>query len=397
MEESLAVQETLAYFGQLGALVEQRWAASGRSAAHLAEVATGALCEVPVPDSISPSSVLDLLVDGSALPKQLPPSDRFGQPPVVMYKAENFEIQALVWMEGTTSVHQHGFDGAFRVLCGSSLHVPYGFSCGDTLAEGHLIVGDLTMGEPEILWPGDVRPIISGGDFIHALFHLERPSVTIVVRNNSSNLPYPQYSYRLPGVGFDELDTDNRLLMRLRGLGALHLVDPEMATEAAIDVVKSQDLWQAFRLCDYWAYNFGSGPELAALTEILGSRAAPLAQVMDPMYAEELRVARLLSRRGMMREARHRLFLALIVNLPNRAAIHTAVEQLFPDQDGDRVVLEWVSELASPKFRGVSGLNLGADELELLQKRLLEGETDGALDLVSSLWRPPLLVEKLFA
>jgi hypothetical protein len=166
---------------------------------------------------------------------------------------------------------------------------------------------------------------------------------------------------------------------------------------AGAEVVKSEDLWAAFRVCDYWAYNFGQGPELEALTEILCSRAAPLAEIIDPMYAEEQRRARLLARRGMLLEAHHRLFLALIVNLPDRASIHTALDQLFPDRDADEVVMEWVEELASPKFRGISGLSLGTDDLETLRDRLHRGDTNRALEEVASRWKPPLLIEKLLA
>ena len=389
--------DTLAYFDQLGTMVDQRWAARGRSPDCLAEVATASLLEVPVPEGVTTSSILGRLVDGADLPKQLRASDPFGQPPVVMYKAGELEIQALVWMDGTTAIHQHGFDGAFRVLSGSSLHVPYGFSPGEVLADGHLVIGDLSMGEPEILRPGDVRPIVAGGEFIHALFHLERPSVTIVVRNRSSGLPFPQYSYRLPGLGFNELDVDDRLLMRLRGLRALHQIDADLAGEAALEVVRSQDLWQAFRLCDYWAQNIGDGPVFTALVQALGDRALPLSEIMGPVYSEDQRRWRLLARRSMLHESRHRMFLALVVNLPDRASIHAAVAQLFPERDPDQVVLEWVQELAGPEFRGVSGLRLGPDDLALMQAQLLEGQPGGALDAIALRWKPPLMIEKLFA
>jgi hypothetical protein len=389
--------QPLAYFEQLGRLVEQRWTARGRHAQQLAEVATDALREVPVPDELTPTSVLGLLAVGSDLPRQRKSSDQFGQPPAVMFKSDDLEVQAITWMEGTTSIHQHGFDGAFRVLWGSSLHVRYSFATGETLSDGHLLAGQLTMEGPEILWTGDVRPIVGGFDFIHALFHLERPSVTIVVRNKSSDLGYPQYDYRLPGLGVDALYPDDRLLIRLRGLHSLHRLDRHAALDVALDVVGSQDLWTAFRVCDDWAYTWGGSTELDALVELLARRHGALAPLLEPMYSEEVRRGRLLTRRGMLRESRHRLFMALIVNLPDRSSIHTALNQLFPGEDADELVLGWVRELASPEFRGISGLSLGADDLDLLQRQLLEGGTDDALDVIASRWKPPALLEKLFA
>ena len=389
--------EALDYFRQLGDVVDQRWTAQGRRASQLAETATAALRDLPTPDGLTPQVVLNLLTAGADLPKQRASSDVFGQPPVVMYRSENFEIQAITWMEGTTSTHQHGFDGAFRVVWGSSLHVGYAFDQQESMAEGHLVTGQLTMIEPEILWPGDVRPIVAGPDFIHALFHLERPSMTIVVRNGSSGLPFPQYDYRPPGLGFDVLEKDDRFQMRMRGMHTLYRLDPVGAAAAARDLTKSEDLWTAFRVCDEWAFAYGESADLSNLIEVLAGRAGVFEELLPPMYAEQVRRGRLLARRGLLRESRHRLFLALIVNLPDRASIHRAMEQLFPGQDPSKLIVDLVEELASPEYRGISGLSLGADELAMLTSQLHEGGTGEALDAVAAQWKPPSLLETLFS
>jgi hypothetical protein len=391
------VADSTTYFERLGDLVDQRWTTKGRGSEQLAEVATEALLEVPVPDDLTPSSILGWLAVGTSLPKQRSSSDQFGQPPAVMYKKKDLEIQALTWMDGTTAIHQHGFDGAFRVLAGSSLHVEHTFQQSQTLADGHLVTGTLGAGDPEILWPGDVRPIVAGSEFIHALFHLERPSVTIVVRNHSSDLPFPQYTYRLPGLGLDDFHTDDRLVMRLRGLHSLQRLDRTEAARVAREIVRSQDLWSAFKVCDYWAYNCGDGPAFQTLVDELADRACPMADLVRPMFAEEMRRGRILARRGMLTEQSHRLFLALIVNLPDRRSIHTAISQLYPDDDPDLVILRWVEELASPSYRGMSGLTLGVEQMEVLQTKLLDGGVDDALGEVASRWNPPSLLEKLFA
>jgi hypothetical protein len=118
---------------------------------------------------------------------------RKGQPPAVLYRNADLEIQALTWMQGTTAIHQHGFDG-----------------------------------------------VLSGTGFIHALFHLERPSVTIVVRNQSTVASFPQYTYRLPGVGLNDFHTDDRLLLRLCGLHSLHRTDPAEAWKTSLEAIVSQ-------------------------------------------------------------------------------------------------------------------------------------------------------------
>jgi len=389
--------EVLDYFRQLGDLVDQRWTAQGRQGPQLVGTATAALTDLPTPGALNPQVVLNLLTAGADLPKQRASSDVFGQPPTVMYRSENFEIQAITWMEGTTSTHQHGFDGAFRVVWGSSLHIGYTFDQQESMAEGHLVTGQLAMIEPEILWPGDVRPIVAGPDFIHTLFHLERPSMTIVVRNGSSGLPFPQYDYRPPGLGFDVLEKDDRFQMRMRGMHTLHRLDPVGAAAAARDLTKSEDLWTAFRVCDEWALAYGESADLSNLIELLAGRAGVFEELLPPMYAEQVRRGRLLARRGLLRESRHRLFMALIVNLPDRASIHRAMAQLFPGQDPSQLIVDLVEELASPEYRGISGLSLGADELAMLTSQLHEGGTGEALGAVAAQWKPPSLLEALFS
>jgi hypothetical protein len=388
--------DTLTYFEQLGHLVDQRWTAQGRRADALAQIAVHALSELPVPDVLTPASVLGALAGGTGLPKQRKSSDPFGQPPAMMFRADDLEVQAITWMEGTTSIHQHGFDGAFRVTCGSSLHVRHSFTCEESVADAHLLAGRLELGEPEILGPGDVRPIVAGPDFIHALFHLERPSMTIVVRNDSSGLPFPQYDYRIPGLGVDALYPDDRLRMRIRGLHSLRQIDPEAALRVALEVARSQDLWTSFRVCDEWARAFGGGDHLDAMVDTVGRRHPSLAQLLGPVYLEEVRRGRLLARRGMLRESRHRLFLALIVNLSGRDSIQAAIAQAFPGEDPDTLLLQWVHELASSEYRGISGLSLGSDDLALLEQHLLGGSIDDAMDLVDERWKPPPLLENLF-
>ena len=390
------MDDVLDYFRRLGDQVDQSWSAQGRRTQQLAEIAATSLRDIPVPECLTPEVILGLLAEGAALPKQRESSDQFGQPPAVMYRSSDFEIQAITWMAGTTSTHQHGFDGAFRVASGSSLHVRYSFEQHETWADGHLVTGDLSMIDQEILWTGDVRPIYSGPEFIHALFHLESPSMTIVVRNGSSRLPFPQYDYRLPGLGFDALDKDDPFRMRMRGLHSLYRLDADRGTNLARDIVSTQDLWTAFRVCDEWALAYGETTELLGLVEVLARRAEVFGELLPPMYMEELRRRRLLLRRGMLRQSRHRMFMALVVNLPDRTSIYRSLEELFPDENPSRVIGDLITELASPEYRGISGLNIGAEELATLNSQLDKGLADDALSAVAARWNPPSVLESFF-
>ena len=160
------------------------------------------------PPEASSHGVLRLLSSISSLVRQEPLG--FGEPPITLFRSRDFAISALVWLDGSTAVHQHGFSGAFRLLEGSSIHVEYNFSVAETITR-RLLLGDLQPQGAELLQRGDVRQITAGSDFIHALFHLDRPSVTVVVRTNSESLGVPRFGYFAPGLAYDPFFKDDGL------------------------------------------------------------------------------------------------------------------------------------------------------------------------------------------
>jgi hypothetical protein len=386
-----AALEGRRYFDELGNLVDSRWTAAGRRAGDLAVIAGRALEELPVPDALDVFTVLDLLARDDGLPKQRKVSDQFGQPPTVMFSSAGLEVHVLTWIDGTTSIHQHGFDGAFRVLQGSSLHAEYSFHQSDQLADGHLLVGDLTMLRSEVLTSGAVRPIPAGPEFIHSLFHLERPSVTIVVRNGWSDLPFPQYDYRHPGLGIDILEKDERLGMRMRGLSAMEHLDPGAGLRVALDIVGTEDLWTAFRVTEFWFRVISDTAGLDELSVVLARRDATLADYVDPMFGEQRRQMRLLRRRGLLEEQRHRLLVAVLVNLPDADSVAAAMAELFPGRVPSDVTHEIVEELSSAKYRGLSGMHLTPDNLEAVRTALRQNRFGDALAMLGDQWHPASL------
>jgi hypothetical protein len=386
-----AALEGRRYFEQLGHLVDSRWTAAGRRAGDLATIAGAALEELPVPDTLDVFAVLDLLARDDGLPKQRKVSDQFGQPPTVMFSSAGLEVHALTWIDGTTSIHQHGFDGAFRVLQGSSLHTEYAFDQSDQLADGHLVVGDLAMLRSEVLTAGAVRPIPAGPGFIHSLFHLERPSVTIVVRNGWSDLPFPQYDYRHPGLGIDILEKDERLGMRMRGLSAMEHLDPGAGLRVALDIVVTEDLWTAFRVTEFWFRAISDTTGFDELAEVLARRNATLADYVDPMFGEQRRQMRLLRRRGLLEEQRHRLLLAVLVNVPDADSVFAALAALFPGRVPSEVTNEIVEELSSAQYRGLSGMHLTPETREAVRIALRQHRFGDALSMLGDQWHPSSL------
>jgi hypothetical protein len=321
-------------------------------------MAASTLGDVERPGDLDVFAILEHIAGGNPLPPQTPLSDPFGEPPVVLYRDGELVVQALTWMEGSTSIHQHAFAGAFLVLQGSSLHVEYSFAPHQELADGHLALGDLQLGTIEVLSKGDVRPIVAGRGFIHALFHLERPSVTIVVRNRSSDLPYPQYGFRRPGIAHDVIDltTDAHRGKQLQGLDAWYRLDHDAAHRAAVELVRHADLWTSYVVTDHhWRTGNRGFPDML---DALERRSADLAPFLRPAFDETDRQTKILSRRALLDQPNHRLLLALLANLPDRASITAAVEDIHPGADPGRLLADWAAELATAPYRSASGLHI---------------------------------------
>jgi hypothetical protein len=370
------------YVSELAAATVSSLQDHGGRLLALPDAATEALRNVARPQ-LSAQEILSYfaVAPSDLLPPQSDLSDKFGQPPAVLFANGDFFIQALTWMEGTTAIHQHGFCGAFMVAEGQSLHVTYRFDEAETLTR-KLRIGDLTMGSPEILNPGDVRIIEPGSSFIHALFHLVRPSVTIVIRNYKSDVGTTQYNYRRPGLACAPRDMDVLRQRRLQAMTALHALEPEKTFDVARELISAEDAWGAFQVADHCFSLWGWNQQFTPVLEVLGGRHPRLAAIAYPMYEEQWRVDAVLKRRTLLHERHQRTFLALLANLPDRTAIETVVGQLEPGRPIDEVLMEWIEELASPKLRGISGLTLNEDELARLRSQL---ESDSMTDSLGAL------------
>ena len=372
------------YVSRLAASTGAIWGESGRRATGFPEAASRALREVEPPD-FDTADLLTFFATEAAerLPTQSGLGDQFGQPPVVLYQGADFFIQGLTWMEGTTAIHQHGFSGAFRVVDGQSLHVGYRFDAAEHLAD-ELAVGDLRMRNPEILNVGDVRAIEPGPAFIHALFHLARPSLTIVVRNYSSEVGTPQFNYRRPGLAFTPRDGDVLRQRRLQAIGALSALDPDTGVGAARSLVASEDAWGAFQVADHCFGLWGWNERFFPVLEAVGRQHAVLAEPLSATFQELWRSDTVLRRRTLLHERHQRTFLALLANLPSRTAIESVLGQLAPGRDSDEVLMEWIEELASPELRGVSGLSLSEDDRVALRAQLRGDSLTESLSSVSA-------------
>ena len=334
------------FFESLGRHIDRLWRARDYDERVFAEVAAEALARRPPHNDVSSDEIPRWVLGADRLPPQGNLDSAFGEPPVRVFVGPRFYIEALFWMDGTTSIHQHHFSGAFTLLDGTSIHCRYSFREEERVST-RLLCGELRLSGAEFLRPGDVRAIRSGNGFIHSVFHLDRPSVSIVVRTFTDGDSGPQYMYLPPGVALDPTYREDLLDRRLQTLALLDAMDHPMAEARAVDLVRAADPLTAFLVLHQASGRDESEGRLAAYATALAECHGRFADRFLAAIAEFRRTRRINQLRKTVRPSEHRFLLALYLNLPSREDFFQFVGERYVERDPAAAIARWESELAA--------------------------------------------------
>ena len=356
-------------FDQLGNIVRDEWRQAEFDSRKLPDIACRALDRSRLADCVTPDQIVDWVAETPVLPPQGDLASTFGQPPLVVYRDPRFFIEVLFWTTGTTAIHQHGFAGAFTVLAGSSVQTEYRFEVHDRV-NAHMLLGDLTLEQSSVLRRGDIQPIHPGDRLIHAVFHLETPSVTVVVRSHSDQESGVQYQYLRPHLAIDPFFTDPAMTRRLQILTLLDSLKSSRYGEIAGRILTRADCLETFEVLRRARRHCGShGATFARLTDAArarhGSRIDRLLTVIGEAEREEI----LISRRDRILDRDHRFLLALLINLSDRDAILSMIGQEYETTDPGALALQWLSDLSVEHVLGIEIDDLNA----LLLPHLMAG------------------------
>lgn len=331
-----------AFFTNLGRTVLESWKRENFALAKFPAIAQAALDERPPVAHVDLPAFLRefLLNDEQAFQTR----SGFGQPELVVYHHARFYIQVLFWLDGTTDIHQHEFSGAFHVLAGSSIHAHFELAQAREITS-HFRLGDLRLQKIELLETGRTVPIISGPAGIHSLFHLDTPSVTVVVRTHNDPGSGPQFNYLLPHVAFDPLASDALTARREQILDALAQIEDPDYSQLVLDMLSDSDFERGFgvlRDCHDHLRSLGEWETaLAVFQDKHGALAAGVAVTLEEIERRNV----IIGLRSTITEPEHRFFLALLLNVPTRADLLTLVAQRFPEEAPVETVVRWAEEL----------------------------------------------------
>jgi len=379
-------------FKDLGALVEGRWRDKNYDENLFPGIAARALQEADLPARVDPWEIIRWVHTTTDLPRQMDPQGKFGNPPITLFAGPRFYVDVYYWVDGTTSIHQHAFSGAFQVLLGSSVHSNYAFKKKREINR-QFLTGDISLKDVALLAKGDIRQIHAGSRFIHSLFHLERPSATVVIRTNNAPEAAVQYDYLKPHIAIDPFFDEPCMTRKVQTVSLLLSTQHAEADQMICGLLDMADFHTTFAVLNT-ALKFLGRDELEELFQVSKSvdrfqamldhargRHDALADLLPAVFDEKLRQADIVKRRGMIEGADHRFFLALLLNVPERTRVLELVKQRFPDEEPVEVVIGWVRELSKIKIFGSAEPNvLGIKSIDDTYLEVLAGLLRGLPD-----------------
>lgn len=378
-------------FQELGELIERRWRKENYSEQLFPELAAQALTESNLPAQVDPWEIIRWVQGATALPDQKDAEGRFGDPPITLFAGPRFYVDVYFWLDGTTSIHQHAFTGAFQVLLGSSIHSRYSFNEKQTLSE-HFSIGELKLEEVQLLQKNDVRLIQPGRNFIHSLFHLDRPSATITVRTEHTPSAALQWDYRKPYFATNPFFRNQVMAKKLQTIGLLLGMKHKDADAMIGDLICSSDFHTAYfaleaffhavknsQMDSLFGLSTGDDRFNAMLERARGAHGG-LVDLISAVFDEQVRQQNIVMRRGSITSEEHRFFLALLLNVPSREKILELVKQRYPETDPVEKILDWVEELSQtrvlgskePNALGIEGFD---DDYVFVLEQLLRGKS----------------------
>lgn len=343
------------YFSKLGRDVYERWQEADFSLDAFPGIASKTLRERPPSKHVDADSLIRDFLLNDWQPFQT--TSGFGQPELIVHDNPKFYIQVLFWLDGTTDIHQHGFSGAFHVMSGSSIHSVHRFD-DEKPVTPHLSIGNLIPVETRLLETGTTHPILSGRGCIHALFHLETPSVTVVVRTHSDPAAQPQFTYLPPHVAVDPLHHDALTIRRKQLLDLLEQVGDDSYPELVLEMIRALDLERGFFVLQNCITHLRNLGAWELVWKAFVKKHGPVANRIGPTLDEIIRRDGLVAMRNSIEDVEHRFFLALLLNVPERKQLLSLIGERFPGNPL-KTIARWAAELIHTTETGTWLLDAG--------------------------------------
>lgn len=182
----------------LAARIDREWKSAGAKVAALPAIAARILEDAQPHREYDLASLAGWTISSRTFPQPCNPFGPQGPPAFTIWSNGRFFANIYAYTTPEVVIHDHDFAGAFTNLSGTTIHATYEFPDAERVApEVH--VGELAVREVEVVRTGDVRRIDPGRRFIHQVWHVDQPTVVLVLRTGPLPAPRRQFQYLRAG------------------------------------------------------------------------------------------------------------------------------------------------------------------------------------------------------
>ncbi len=324
------------YFKTVGEKLSAR-CGEGELGGDFPALAAEVLAEVSVPADIGIEFMADWALGRESLPEQINFHSGFGEPPLVVYEEPRFFAEVLFWFHGRTSIHGHGFYGAFQVLAGYSVEAEFAYNRDGEPVPG-IQVGELEPTGLRLITPSEITQILPEDAFIHTVMHMGNPSLTLVIRNRGEQV---QYDYSLNGLAVDAYRDSQTHVRQVQVLSAYHAANPYGLGPRFLEFLRTGSAHRMARVLKEMEQEMDQEFLLGEIRELAVERFGSLGELIIESITRTLRGNMIWNEVAETEDPAAQLQTALQDLFPENEDLLAVIGRTFPDQDPADVLETW--------------------------------------------------------
>lgn len=231
---------------RLAAAIEADWKKADYSCYRFSEIALRELKKHDLVGKFS-FSTLNRLLDEAAI-RNIQIASEFSELHFKLFDNGRFYVEVLNWWDKDTSIHDHGFAGVLLQLEGTALNALYSFENESEVLSQTLRFGSVKLIGAELSRKGDVRVIPYGRAEKHAVTHIERPTISLIVRTHPVADISPQLNYFPPSVLANHSASDIPLNKRVKYFKLLAEMDAAQFKSQLLETLEQSSHTESFWL-----------------------------------------------------------------------------------------------------------------------------------------------------
>ncbi|HEU4889262.1 MAG TPA: hypothetical protein VFV49_15350 [Thermoanaerobaculia bacterium] len=193
---------------RLATRIDSEWKAAGYRVSAFPAIAARLLEDAQPHREYDLASLAEWTLTSRTFPPACNPFGPMGPPAFTIWSDGRFFANIYAYTTPEVVIHDHDFAGAFINLSGTTIHATYEFADAERIVPA-VHVGELAVREVEVVRQGDVRQIDPGRRFIHQVWHVDQPTVVLVIRTGPRSAPTGrQFQYLRAGLATEVFRDD---------------------------------------------------------------------------------------------------------------------------------------------------------------------------------------------